>query len=90
MKSQQSCPPLCTKTRYNPEVLNFHRNAEKGTSCDSEYILFMYFTIDPVAITKEYLVYDTMAIISAIGGTLGLLLGYSILSILLSLIKHLE
>ena len=92
---QYGCPNLCTTTNYNPQVIHFDESmkatqTEEEYKCQSEYMLNIYYTTDPVEITKEYFVYDAMTIISAIGGTLGLLLGYSILSMCLSLISLAE
>ena len=92
---QYGCPNLCTTTNFNPQVIHFDESmqatqTEYEYKCQSEYMLNIYYSTDPVEITREYFVYDAMTIISAIGGTLGLLLGYSILSICLSLISFVE
>ena len=89
------CPILCTSTKYNPKIVYFDESAHYLSSsidfkCKSEYLLYIYYSIDPVEITKEYLVYDAMTILSAIGGAMGLLLGYSMLSMFLSVIKIVE
>ena len=55
--------------------------------CESGYSLYIYFSMDHTEIIIEYLVYDMMTIISAIKGSMGLLLGYSVLSMLLSTLK---
>ena len=92
--SSYGCPIRCTSTKYSPKLVHFDESAHYLSSndfkCKSEYILYIYYSIDPVEITKEYLVYDAMTIISAIGGTMGLLLGYSMLSMFLSVIKIVE
>ena len=92
--SSYGCPILCTSTKFNPKIVHFdesaHYLASNDFKCKSEYLLYIYYSIDPVEITKEYLVYDAMTIISAIGGTMGLLLGYSMLSMFLSVIKFVE
>ena len=86
------CPVLCTITKYEAKVEEFDEMTTslvqgQDKQCESEYSLYIYFSMDHTEIIKEYLVYDIMTMISAIGGTMGLLLGYSILSMLLSTLE---
>ena len=90
--NSHGCPKLCTITKYNAKVEEFDEMTTslvqgQDKQCESEYSLYIYFSMDHIEIIKEYLVYDMMTIISAIGGTMGLLLGYSILSMILSTLK---
>ena len=87
------CPKLCTNTKYNAKVVEFDEMTTSllyNEPCESEYSLYIYFSMDHIEIIKEYLVYDIMTIISAIGGTMGLLLGYSMLSMLTSTLKFIQ
>ena len=89
------CPLPCTLTKYNPTVLNFDYKAmtfqwQKYTNVTDLYILLIYYISTETEIKRQYFVYDFLTIISAIGGTLGLLLGYSFLSIMLSVIHYFE
>jgi hypothetical protein len=52
--------------------------------------LFVNYASKTVEKKEEYFIYDLMTLASSLGGTLGLLLGYSLLSILLSIINVLE
>ena len=79
------CPLPCTSQSFNPKLNTFY---DKETN---EFLMiFVYFTTTTVEKKEEYFLYDLMNLTSALGGTMGLLLGYSLLSILLSLIKFLE
>ena len=87
------CPLPCTLTKYNPTVLNLYSKAmtfENNKNKDLLYILLIYYTSTKTEIKRQYFVYDFLTIISAIGGALGLLLGYSFLSIMLSVIHSFE
>ena len=79
------CPLPCTSQSFNPKLNTFY---DKETN--EILMIFVYFTTTTVEKKEEYFLYDTMSLTSALGGTVGLLLGYSLLSILLSLIKFLE
>ena len=79
------CPLPCTSRLFNPVLNTFHDNKTA-----SFVELWIYFVTTTVEKKEEYFLYDTMNLASSLGGSMGLLLGYSLLSILLSLIKFLE
>ena len=79
------CPLPCTSQSFNPKLNTFHDKENNEL-----IMMYVYFATTTVEKKEEYFLYDTMSLTSALGGTVGLLLGYSLLSILLSLIKFLE
>ena len=79
------CPLPCTSQSFNPKLNTFHDKENNEL-----IMMYVYFATTTVEKKEEYFLYDLMNLTSALGGTMGLLLGYSLLSILLSLIKFLE
>ena len=79
------CQLPCTSHSFNPKLNTFHNIETNGTMN-----LLVYFTTTTVEKKEEYFLYDMMNLTSSLGGTLGLLLGYSLLSILLSVVNFLE
>ena len=79
------CPQPCKEESYNPRLQTF-----KGKTDQPYFTLYAYYSTTKVKRTKEFFVYDAMTILSSLGGTLGLLLGYSILSMMLGLLDKLE
>ena len=81
------CPKLCTVSHYSGEGLKHGRT-------DSEYFGYWYTIAHPftATITEEYLIYDTLTVISSVGGTLGMCIGFSftnIIAYLMTLIQNL-
>ena len=67
------CPYPCSETVY---AVTPRRDASILNK-DSISCLFVYYKTTTLKVFDEYLLYDTNAIISAIGGSLGLFLGFS-------------
>jgi hypothetical protein len=87
---QYGCPLPCTVRTFNPLLNTFHDVYEFPDE-DTEHLrLFVNYASKTVEKKEEYFIYDLMTLASSLGGTLGLLLGYSLLSILLSIINFLE
>lgn len=65
------CPPPCVETAFE--------TAYKSLSHDNpDLALFlMYYQSDRMSLLEEYLIFDFSAILVAIGGSLGLFLGFS-------------
>ena len=78
------CPKPCNEESYNPRLQTFSESPKIYVN------LYPYYSTTNVKKTKEFFVYDAMTILSSLGGTLGLLLGYSILSMMLTLLDKLE
>ena len=83
------CPIPCTSHTFNPMLNTFH-NYEFENENPHHIDLYAYYSSPTVEKKEEYFLYDTMTLASSLGGTVGLLLGYSLLSILLFLINSLE
>ena len=66
----------------------FHNNFHN----ESPQHLYLWANYASLTVEKkeEYFLYDNMTLVSSLGGTVGLLLGYSLLSTLLFLIDSLE
>ena len=81
------CKPPCTSThlmiKENEIMIN-----KAGKNNISE--LYFQWEDDNIIIQEEYLLMDFNAIVSAVGGSLGLFLGFSCLQILLQAIQKIE
>jgi hypothetical protein len=77
------CPLDCKGSSFNPRILYF----DNDNNVNGEFMLFPYYETATVEKKVEHLVYDFITLSSTIGGTLGLLLGSSLLSIILTCIK---
>ena len=75
----------CAKQEFLKQTIHF-------IGCkDKDYLnLMAYYATTIVEKKEEYFLYDLMTLLSSLGGTMGLLLGYSLLSIILSMINFLE
>ena len=80
------CPLPCTRNSFNSKLNTFYGSNETNKFMT----LSVYFTTTTVEKKEEYFLYDFMNLASSLGGTMGLWLGQSLLSILLSLINSLE
>ncbi len=84
MRRISSCPEPCTtehihlKQKVNPFFRENHTE------------IYIYWENLDVLIEEEYLLMDLNAIVSAVGGSLGLFLGFSCLGSLLSLLSRIE
>ena len=61
-----------------------------GSQNAEKFPLIIYYISTGNEIKEQYFVYDFLTIISAVGGALGLLLGFSLLSITLIVISFFE
>ena len=87
---QYGCPLPCTVRTFNPLLNTFHNVYEFSDKNTEHLRLFVNYASKTVEKKEEYFIYDLMTLASSLGGTLGLLLGYSLLSISLSIINFLE
>ena len=65
------CPQSCTHISYKIQVKSLPQDMTQHA------ILLMYYTSNGYLLFEEYLVFDEIAIIVALGGSLGLFLGFS-------------
>ena len=73
--------------------MSFDQKAQtilKGSQNAEKFPLIIYYISTESEIKVQYFVYDFLTIISAVGGALGLLLGFSLLSITLIVISFFE
>ena len=73
------CPKRCSHEKYSYTKANLGTNT-KGTA--NKTSLWAQFNLPHVIIEEEYRLFDTVAIISATGGSLGLFLGLSCYSMI--------
>ena len=78
---KHGCPPDCHEIHYNPTLHYFEDSVNSETY--AHFLLQPYFSSFYVEKKEEYFIYDFNAMISDLGGNLGLFLGYSLLSLLL-------
>ena len=81
------CPMDCLSTKYNPVVNTFTVGSWMP---DDEYWIYLFWTSTSVEMIREYFLYDAMTMFTFLGGNMGLILGYSLLSIGLFLFEALE
>ena len=68
------CPNPCTEITYNTITKSF------PLAINQKYAtVMMYHTSDYITILEEYLIFDFSSILAAVGGTLGLFIGFSFL-----------
>lgn len=80
----KECIDSCNRVTYKPSISS---NKIFGQNHTSIYMLYSYIN---TVVETEVLVYDKITIISAIGGSLGLFLGFSVLSVGLSLLRKIQ
>ena len=76
----RACPKLCTVFQYSArETLKW-----KILQDAPDHIRFWYGLQQPsnVMVNEEYLIYDTITMISSVGGTLGMCIGFSFTNII--------
>ena len=66
------CKKSCTTLQYSGKVLYEKLWNENGMK-----VSFRYKTPEDTTVFEEYLVYDTIGVIGAVGGTLGMCIGFS-------------
>ena len=82
------CPKSCTILQYSGKLMLKHVRQEINGNA---YITIWYKFKLPeyVLVSEEYLIYDTTSMIGAVGGTLGMCIGFSFDSIIYHLINFL-
>ena len=84
----RGCPRPCTTISYHHEMEYFSRRRITTRKTESSYFeLSVYYDTLEVEERTETLLYDLSSFLSASGGNLGLLMGFSCLSALLGVIK---
>ena len=86
-KLMTECERTCISTLYSP-VINTFSQGISGTK--DLFALHAHYVTTSVVISREFYVYDSITLLTSLGGTLGLLLGYSALSMILFCIDNLE
>jgi hypothetical protein len=88
------CPMPCELSTFKPNLVYTHKNSIdifKGVSYpEDEFPIFVYYESADVEELEERLLVSSSALLGAIGGYMGLLLGVSCLSIFLGFLKCLE
>ena len=87
------CPLPCQQSVYNIKLRYFHHNdIENIAGLEGENVFFFQFYSNSLVVEErvEMLVYDLGNFLVAVGGNLGLWLGFSCLSVLLSFINFLN
>ena len=85
--NSDACKPPCTSAFLNVKKSEIMINKPDRNNISE---LFFQWEDENVIIEEEYLLMDLNAIVSAIGGSLGLFLGFSWLQVLLQMIQKIE
>ena len=80
-----TCPRSCVITNYRGKITHAFPFYHKNTIAFSYYYAPPYISI----IYEEYLLFDFLGLISSVGGTLGMLIGFSIIAIISLLFSYL-
>ena len=83
------CPVPCTTTSYYTNIQYYGMTNEINSHISDHFNLSVYYDNLWVEERTETLIYDLSSFLSASGGNLGLLMGFSCLSALLAIIKFL-
>jgi hypothetical protein len=92
----QQCPIPCEQTIFEAKVSIFHKNSnsEQVVDLGSTKKSFLYFSFGYETFNKEKhsenLMYDTGNFLTQVGGNLGLFLGFSCFSVILTIIECLN
>ena len=89
---KHECPLTCSQTSYNYNIQYLHKSRmlESESWIDSTFILSIVYSSLFVEERSEALVYDGVSFIAAAGGNLGLFLGFSFFSGVISIIKFIQ
>ena len=84
--SSYNCPPPCQIVSYSMSPINYHNNSllkEYYNLVDGEhFLLSLYYNTLVIEKRTETLLYDVAGMLASAGGNLGLMLGFSCLSLL--------
>ncbi len=80
------------KINYNLDVRYFHENTmdEKSNNDEPNFTLYFYPGSSYIEERVESLVYDSAGVLTSAGGNLGLMLGFSCLSVLFAVINWIK
>lgn len=84
------CPMPCSQTTYSGNLMTQHTNAFElftGEKRTQDYLLYFYYSSLESDVEAESLIIDFPNLIANVGGYLGLLLGFSCLTIYLYLLE---
>ena len=84
---EYGCTVPCTTTSYHHDIQYDSRMRVRNENKKGYFELSIYYYNLDVEERTETLIYDLSSFLSSAGGNLGLLMGFSCLSVLLSLIK---
>ena len=82
-----SCPIPCKLIVYEAKQRNFHKNAVFGFYDKQALYFSIGYESFIIEVSIETLLYDIGSFLAAVGGNLGLFLGFSCLSVLLGFVS---
>ena len=80
------CPTSCSTTEYSGKIT--HDGNSYHDKSAALHFKFAYPLV--IKVYEEYIIYDIIAMIGSVGGTLGLFIGFSFNNILANLIKYFQ
>ena len=83
----ENCPKHCSATQFNGKC-NFILHSDEDTK--NSFIWYYVFSSKEIEVNEEYVLYDETGVIGAVGGTLGLFIGFSFREIIGYVIKGLK
>ncbi len=85
--NQNTCKPRCSRSKFALTKIEYHKNIMETVN---SFRIYFYYGSMSVEEKMEQLVHGLDGALVAIGGSMGLILGYSCLSISLWLLDTLE
>ena len=81
------CPRPCSRVRYEARVIAYHESTLAFQGVHPGPVLFLLYDSLDVEVREEALVYDFSRLVAAVGGSVGLFLGLSMLRIMHSSVE---
>ena len=85
-KIHEECPKHCSATQFTGKrtfILHHDKNDDEGKY---EFYWYYLFSSKEIEVNEEYLLYDITGVIGAVGGTLGLFIGFSFRDVIVHII----
>ena len=77
INEKELCPKSCSILQYSGKVLDEQKLDPKSSDKAVMNIWYKFKLPESVPVYEEYLIYDAIGMIGAVGGTLGMFIGFS-------------
>ena len=87
INDKELCPRSCTFLQYSGKIVHKYEIKNQSTTNVPLSIWYSFKVPESVMVNEQYLIYDAIGMIGAVGGTLGMCIGFSFDSIIHYLIN---